>query len=268
MARFKVIQPQVIGQQQTLTVTNLGEGQGKMVHRRSRASPRHPQKGRRVGGEKNSNISRIPLPKSVTSKTLVGPGTDLTQLPVPPLPARSPPHHPIPSKLNPAPTNGDFPENPVDLRHSVSSPESLSDREPSLSPSRPPSGGFGPCTTSWHQSRRGHHRKQLHSVSSYRNCGHGNLIAGKASVCGAVGTKRVSGQVGDEVSRSPPPQTSFSSSSFHPRAPGLPGNPHPPPLPANCLPLGFEDTVRLVASCTAAATAAAMSSRRVSSAFS
>ena len=241
--QFKVIQPQVIRPQQTLTGTNLEEGELKTGNRHSRDSPGQPQKGGRVGVTGDTRHSRIPLEDRIASKTQLGPGTELTPFPLPP------PHNLIPPQLDSAPANNAF---PVNQSHSR---EDSSTGEPSVEPPPLPGGGggwFNTDQTSLSHLRRGHHHKQFPCVSSSsRN--HDRRVTSRTAASGGVS--------GPAKVHSPPPDT---SSSFHPQPHCHPSNPPPHTSGSNPLSLGFEETVRLVASCTAAATAAAITSQRVS----
>ena len=252
-AQFKVIQPQLIGRLEP-TTTNLGEKGGKTGHETDRASPSPPQKGRRVGGEENRGSSRILLPKSITSKRQARPGAGMTRLPASPLPPHPPPRHLIPSQLDSAPGGSVFLENEAPPKNALGRGDTLG----------PPPIGHGETNrTSWHRQQRCTNRH----VAASRNHAPATSRTGEVGV--GAGVIPDVGR-GASLSKSPPPApSSLPSSSFPPHPPPLPGNTPPPPPPppsslSNHLPLDFEETVCLVASCAAAATAAALSSQRVS----
>ena len=261
LVQFKVIQPQVIGQHEpTGTRTNLGGNEGgEPGHETGRASPGPPQKARRVGGDRNRGSCRIPLHEAVTSKSQERPGAGMTRLPASPIPPH--PRHPTPSQLDSEPDTSVFLENTAHERDSASPPRKTLGRRAPAGP--PPIGGRHVTnTTGWHHRRN--HRRRPH-VSSSRNQEPG--VISRAVTSGGGGASVISGlRDGVSLSKSsaqPPPPTP-TSSSFPPHPPHLPGNPSLHPPFSNSLPLNFEETVCLVASCAAAATAAALTAQRVS----
>ena len=251
MSQFKVIRPQVIRQQEATVKTILGEKDGKTRHEPGSASPGLPQKARRVGGERHRGI---PLPEPVATNDQERPGTGMTRLPVSSIP---PPRHPIPSQLDSEPLSSVFPENAAHRGDSVSPPRKTLGRPGRSCP--PPVGGRGTNRTVWHRQTR---HKRPPRVSSRRN-----HAPGVSPVSTDGSRPRVISRPTNRASLSKsspqPPPTSLPPSSFPPLPPHLPGNPLPPSV-SNYLPLDFQETVRLVASCAAAATAAALATQRVS----
>ena len=259
-SQFKVIRPQVIGQQEATSKTNMGERDGKTRHEPGRASPGLPQKARRVGGERNRGSCGIPLPEPVASNDQERPGAGMTRLPVSSIPLCPPPRHPIPSQLDSEPSSSVFPENAAHKRDSVSPPRKTLGRPGRSRP--PPVGGRGTNRTVWHRQTR--HKRPPH-VSSRRNHAPGvSPVSTDGDGPRVISRPTYRASPSKSSPQQPPPTpTSLPPSSFPPLPPHLPGNPLPPSV-SNYLPLDFQETVCLVASCAAAATAAALTTHRVS----
>ena len=222
------MQPRMIAQQPEKTLGRRETKEGS----KSNASSPYPQKARRVGGERDVQHSRLQLNESRVSKPLARTGTDLTKHPV----SYLPPPSTLASQLNPDPANIPFPVNPM---------------KPCGHP--PPDRGIQAEGFLANATPRRHpeQRKQFPSVSCYSD----NVDLFDREPC-----------TGD----SPSTMASVTTASQTSQTSGVSLPPHTLPRLHRDVtsqrnpPLDFEETVRLVASCTAAATAAVISAQRVS----
>lgn len=214
--------------------TNFGENEKKMVHK---ASPKPTKKVERVGGQEKGRNARIPKLTSRARRRQAGAGADVTRFPVHSLPlCPPPPRHLKPSQVPGTPTSNAFLLNPsqgkVSFSHSTKTSET-----------RGHTGYVNGHTTNAKKSSLQLRDDELRTQISY--------------------DKFISGISKSVPSTSPSISPSHSSPPFPPPPPPPLPAPPPPSLCAQCGQLGYEETIRLVATCAAAATAAAMTTQQV-----